>query len=344
MNSYEEIKRDLEQGDYKPVYLLMGQEPYFIDSIADYIEEHCLSEDDKVFNQSVLYGKDTNAADIVHEALQYPVGERRVVIVREFQSLDGESRKSLAEKLSPFEKYLENPMPSTVLVLCYKYGTIDKRLKVMKAFEKTGVVMESQVIKDYQVVGWLTRYVKTQGLQIDEKAATLMAEFIGTDISTIVTAVEKLKNVCGRESKMISADMVYNNVGVSKEYNVWELRDALISRNVEKVNVIVNVYANNEKEHPIQQVISYLFGVFQKLFTYHYIVGKQSMDDVCKALGEKPYTLNMFYPKAASNYPPRKCFQVIGLLREYDMRSKGFAYPSTSSGDLLKELIFRIMN
>lgn len=342
--SFEELSKELKQGVYHPVYLLMGTEPYFIDTIADYIEQNCLNEEDKVFNQSILYGKDTNATDIVFDAMQYPLGARRVVIVRELQSLEGESHKSFADKLAPFAKYLEKPMPSTVLVLCYKYGTIDKRLSIFKAFEKAGIVMESQQIKDYQVSGWLSSYVSSQGFKIDEKAATLMTEYIGTNISSMVTAVEKLKTVCGSSTNIITADMVFNNIGVSKDYNIWELRDAIAFRNVEKVNTIVNIYANNEKEHPIQQVISYLFGVFQKLFTYHYVVTKSTPDELSKTLGEKPYSITKFYQPAARNYSARKCFEVIGLLREYDMRSKGYAFPATSSGDLLKELIFRIMN
>lgn len=344
MKSYEEIRAELERGEYRPVYLFMGEEPYFIDALSDYIEKHCLSEADKVFNQTIMYGKDTNAVQIVHEALQYPLGQRRLVIVRELQSLDGESSKSFNDKMQPIEKYLEKPMPSTVLVLCYKYGSMDKRLKVVKAIDKVGVVMETQTLKDYQVAPWVTKYVASQGYKIDDKAATLMAEYIGSSITTIVTAFEKLKVACGTSTKLITADMVADNVGASKDYNVWELRDAIASRNVTKVNIILNVYANNEKEHSIQAVTSYLFGVFQKLFTYHYIVGKCSSDEIAKTLKENPYSLSKFYPMAAQNYSARKCFDIIGLLREYDMRSKGFAYPATSSGDLLKELVFRIMN
>jgi DNA polymerase-3 subunit delta len=344
MITFEEIKRELEQGIYRPVYLLMGAEPYFIDVIADYIEEHCLSEADKAFNQTIFYGKDTNAVDIVHEAMQYPLGERRLVMVREIQSLEGESHKSFADKLAPFAKYLENPMPSTVLVLCYKYGTIDKRISIMKAFDKVGAVMESQPIKDYQVESWIKSYVASQGYKIEDKAVVLMTEYIGVNMSMLVSAIEKLQTACGTTTKVITADMVVGNVGVSKDYNVWELRDAIAFRNVAKVNFILNVYARNEKEHPIQQVVAYLFGVFQKLFTYHYIYSKSSVDEISKVLGEKPYSITKFYQPAARNYSARKCFEVIGLLREYDMRSKGYAFPATSSGDLLKELIFRIMN
>lgn len=340
MTTYEELMTELRAGKYRPVYLLMGEEPYYIDAVADYIEDHALDESGRVFNQTVFYGsKDTDPKTIGHEASQYPMmAERRVVIVREAQNMPN---------IAKLEGYVERLPETTVLVLCYKYKSVDKRIKLTKLIEKQGAVMETKKLWDNQMPQWITNYALSQKLQIDQKAAALMAEALGTNISAVVSAFEKLKVAGGNNLKVITPELVSSNVGISKEYNTFELRDALFARNVGKVNRIVKAFGLNEKQYPVQSVIPMLFGSFEKLYAYHFVVkklGERNPNAIAAKLGEKPFNIQRLYEPGARNYNPYKCLQIISLLREYDMRSKGFAYPAVGSGDLMRELVFRILN
>lgn len=339
MATYEELMTELKAGKYRPVYLLMGEEPYYIDVIADYIEANALDEGEKAFNQTVFYGKDTDGVAVAHEASQYPMmSQRRVVIVKEAQNLD---------KFAKLESYVEHLQETTVLVLCHKYKSVDKRLKITKLIEKNGAVMETKKMWDNQMPAWISSYAVSQHLQIDQKASALMAEALGTNISAIVSAFEKLKVAAGNNLKTITVDLVSDNIGISKEYNTLELREALFARNVSKVNRIVKAFGLNEKANPIQSVIPTLFGAFEKLYAYHFVVKRHAdhnPNSIAQKLGEKPYTIQRLYETGARNYNANKCLAIINLLREYDMRSKGFAWPAVGSGELLKELMFRIMN
>lgn len=335
MMTSEEILKELKSGVYRPIYLLMGEEPYHIDVIANYIEANALNEADKAFNQTIFYGKDTNITTVIHEADQYPaMAQRRLVIVREAQDID---------KIAALESYVANIQESTILVICYKNKSIDKRLKWLKAIDKVGAVMETKRLYDNQVPAWITNYLRSKGLAMEEKAVALMAESIGTNISAIVSAIEKLQVAIGGNSQIITTAMVADNIGVSKEYNVFELREALFARNVSKVNKIVAAFGRNPKQHPIQPVVALLFGAYQKLFSYHYLPDK-SPYVAGPAIGENPYNITRLYEIGARNYSARKCLEIISLLREYDMRSKGFASPQIADGDLILELTYRIMN
>ena len=222
-----QILSDLKNGKYAPIYLLMGEEPYYIDLISDYIEEHALDAASRDFDQTVVYGKDTTMREVIQTARRFPMfGTRQVVIVKEAQHLGS---------FDDLNYYLQQPQKSTVLVFCYKYGSLDKRLKLLKEIEKTGVLMESAKIRDYQVVGWITDYVRQHKLNIDSKAVALLAEFLGTDLSKIINELNKLIIGCG--GKTITADLVESNVGISKDYNVFELQKALVKRDVLKANL-----------------------------------------------------------------------------------------------------------
>ncbi len=327
--------RELKAGSFQPVYLLMGEEPYYIDQVSDYIENHALTEADKVFNQTIFYGKDSSAVDIVHEAEQYPMmAERRLVIVKEAQELD---------KLSTLEAYVEHIQPSTIMVICHKYKSVDKRLKLVKLIEKAGVVMETKKLYDYQMPSWIMQYASQHGMPTEQRAAEMMAEALGTNISAIVSAFEKLKVAENGEVKLVTPDMVTRNIGISKEYNTFELRDALFAHNTAKVNKIVKVFSLNEKQNPIQPIVAMLFTSFEKLFAYHYLPDKDPNVAAAK-LGEKPFVINRLYKTGCAHYNARKCMEIIELLRTYDMRSKGYAWPACTSGQLLTELVFRILN
>lgn len=324
--------KELKGGTYRPVYLLMGDEPYFIDCVSDYIEEHALSEDEKVFNQTVFYGNDTDAVTVVHEASQYPsMAQRRLVMVKEAQSLD---------KIALLESYLNKPQDTTVLVICHKYKTLDKRLKLTKSIDKIGVIMESKKIYDNQLPAWIRNYSLSLGLAIEDKAIALLAESIGTNLRNIASAFEKMQLAADGKLTTITADFVADNVGISKEYNTFELRDAIFEHNVPKVNRIIKAFRQNEKQYPIQLVIATLIAPFEKLLMYHYLPDKSQ---AASELGEYPRNIQK-YAIAARYYTGAKCANVINLLRTYDMRSKGYAWPQTTSGDLMMELVYRIMN
>ena len=334
MMSYEEIIKELKSGTYRPIYFLMGEEPYFIDVISDYIAKHALSEADKGFNQIVMYGKDTDAIGITHAARKYPMmAQRQVVIVKEAQNI---------KEIEDLATYVEKPLNSTILVICYKYKSLDKRKKLGKLVEKSGVLFESKKLYDNQIPKWIEGYAKSIGLSLDAKATLLLAEFLGSDLSGIVSSIEKLKVAVPQGTGVITADLIERNIGFSKDYNNFELQNALTNRDILKASKIVKAFSQNIKANPLQLTIVTLFGFFQKLLAYHYLPDK-SQGAVASALKINPYFVKD-YATAAKQYNARKVVQVISLLRQYDMKSKGFESASTDGGELLSELIFKIMH
>ena len=333
MMSYEEIIKELKSGTYRPIYFLMGEEPYFIDVISDYIAKHALSEADKGFNQIVMYGKDTDAVGITHAARKYPMmAQRQVVIIKEAQNI---------KDIEDLATYVEKPLNSTILVVCYKYKSLDKRKKLGKLVEKNGVLFESKKLYDNKIPQWIEGYAKSIGITLDTKAVSLLAEFLGSDLSGIVSSIEKLK-VAVPQGGLITADLIERNIGFSKDYNNFELQNAIINLDVLKATKIVKAFSQNIKANPIQVTIVTLFGFFQKLLAYHYLPDK-SQGAVASALKINPYFVKD-YTLAAKHYNGRKVVQVISLLRQYDMKSKGFESTSTEGGELLSELIFKIMH
>lgn len=349
-DKWRQILSELKSGVYRPIYLLMGAEPYFIDVISNYIEKNALPEGDKDFNQTIFYGKDAKVIDIIHEADQYPMmAERRLVMLKEAQELDkAPGQGGDREHFDDFAVYAEHLMESSILVICYKYDSIAKTKKIYKSISKLEAsgqawVMESPKIYDNQVTSWVEEFASDRKLSFAPEAVAMMAEYIGTNLANLASAMDKLKLVADSlGQKTITAEIVSKNVGVSNAYSVFELRDALLARNVSKVNRIVSAFGRNEKENPIQAIIPRLFDSYQKVFAYHYLSDKRPAV-AAPALGETEWALRKI-EMGASNYNARKCLQVIDLLREYDMKSKGFNYPSVSSSAMLGELVFRILN
>ncbi|MDO4460913.1 MAG: DNA polymerase III subunit delta [Bacteroidia bacterium] len=338
--------KDISANKFSPIYLLYGTEPYFIDSIASKIEQVAIPEDMKAWNQSIIYGQDATLERVIHEAGMYPMGDKKLVMLREAQEME----KTTNDTIDGFIPYC-NPkvmQETTILVICYKLAE-DKapaRLtKLATAVQKVGgVVLESKRIYENQVVAWINNYVASQHISIDANAAEMLAEFVGIDISTIVSSVEKLKVSAGGNLTHITADLVQANIGLSKEYNIFEFRNAILSRNVEKVNRIVKVFSQNEKQHNIIPIIANLYPAFRKILTYHYCKNLP-MQEILRAVGEKSeWSLKNNVSQAANYYNALQCYNILLMLEKYDMRSKGLDYPALSSGELLRELVFRIMN
>ena len=336
-----EIIKDLKARKFKPVYLLHGEEAYYIDQIADYIEENLLNDAEKGFNQTVLYGKDIDMATVLGAAKRYPMmSDFQVVIVKEAQDLKW-GKEDVGSKEAEFVlNYFEKPLPSTILVLAFKYANFDKRKKIYKAINKSGLIFQSDSVRDYKLVPWIEEFVKEKGYKIDQQASALMAEYLGTDLSKIANEIEKLMLNVPKEV-MINTDLVQKNIGISKEYNVFELQKALAIRDVLKCNKIINYFASNPKANPTVMVLANLGVYFTKLLKYHYIPNKA---DAASALGVPPFFIKD-YETAARNYNTGKVFQVMSILREYDLKSKGLdSTGNVSDGELLKELVFKIIH
>lgn len=331
--NFDQLVRDLQNKIYYPVYLLHGEEAYFIDALADMIEQHCLSEQEKEFNQTVFYGKDSDALSIVAAARRFPMmANYQVIMIKEAQDLED------SDKLLP---YLEKPVETTILVICYKYGKLDKRRSVYKAVEKNGIIFESPKLYDNKIPEWISEYVKQRGYSINQKAAALLTEFVGADLSKIVNEIGKLLiNITpGTE---INESYVERNIGISKDFNVFELQKALMRKDVVKSNQIILHFGANPKENPLVKVIPMLYSFFSKVLIYHFLPDK-SKNAVASVLSVNPYFVGD-YQMAAKSYPPGKTARVISYLREYDLKAKGLGNVSATDGELMKELIFKILH
>lgn len=333
MKSYEEILRDLQNKIYSPVYFLSGEEPFYIDRISDFMEENLLQPEEKEFNFSVLYGKETDVQYIIDTCKRFPMmSNYQLVIVKEAQEI---------KDIESLEKYLENPLTSTILVVCYKYHKLDKRKTFAKLLDKKAVLFESAKIYDNQVPAWITAYVKEKGYTINQKAAIMMAEFLGADLGKIVNEVSKII-INYPKGSVISPEQVELNIGISKDFNVFELQKALGAKNVFKANQIIKYFAENEKDNPIVKVIPILFLYFSKVFLYHHLADK-SPNNVASVLSVSRAFIDD-YATAARNYNKQGLREIFGLLREYDLRSKRVTSASVDSGELLKELVYKILH
>jgi DNA polymerase-3 subunit delta len=332
--TYEEIISDLKKRIFKPVYFLAGEEPYYIDLITDFIEENLLPESEKSFNQIVLYGEDTTVPAIIDAARRFPMmASHQVVIIKEAQSL---------RKIEDLVYYVDKPQPSTILVINYKYKVIDKRTKLYKALESHAVYFESPRLRDYQVPAWIERYLMTQGIKTDPDASAMLTEYLGTDLHKIANELQKLLITLPPGKPVITTTLIEKNIGISKDYNNFELQKAVGEKNILKANMIVHHFANNPKDNPITLSIASLFSYFSKLLTYHYLPDK-SRNNAAATLKINPYFVKD-YEVSASKYNVAKTVQIISLLRTYDMKSKGYGDLSSEPGDLLKELVFKILH
>lgn len=312
----------------------MGEEPYYIDKISQYIEANVLSEEEKGFNQMVLYGRDTSIDEIVSNSKRFPMmAERQVVLVREAQDL--------SRTIEKLENYAKNPQPTTVLVINYKYKKLDKRKALYKAIKKTGYVFESKKLYDNQVPEWIQRVLSGQNYSISPKASHMLVEFLGTDLGKINNELEKLKIVLPKGTQ-ITPDHIEKNIGISKDYNNFELRKAVGERNSLKAFKIVKYFADNPKDNPMVVTVSLLFSFFSKILHLHGLHDKNPRS-VASSLKVNPYFVDE-YIQAARNYPMKKVSQVVSTLREFDVKSKGVNSNAVPQGDLLKELLVKIMN
>lgn len=334
MDEVKQLVTDIKNGNLKPIYLLMGEEAYYIDKISEFIEETVLTEEERGFNQMILYGRDVSVEDIVSNAKRFPMmAERQVVIVKEAQDL--------SRTFDKLDDYAKNPQPSTVLVLCYKYKTVDKRKAVYKAIKKTGVVFESKKLYDNQVPDWIRRVLSPKGYGITPKASQLLVEFLGTDLGKINNELEKLQIVLPQNTQ-ITPEHIEENIGISKDYNNFELRKAIGARDSVKAFKIVQYFADNPKDNPMVVTVALLFNFFSQLLQLHGMNDKNPRS-VASALRVNPYFVNE-YLDAARNFPMRKVSQVVALLREFDVKSKGVNSNAVPQGDLLKELLVKILN
>ncbi|WP_046745620.1 DNA polymerase III subunit delta [Kordia zhangzhouensis] len=334
MEEAKQIVIDIQKGNIKPIYFLMGEESYYIDKIAAYIEDNVLAEEEKGFNQMILYGRDVTIEDIVSNAKRYPMmAERQVVIVKEAQDL--------SRTIEKLVEYAENPQPSTVLVICYKYKKIDKRKKLHKVIAKNGVMYESKKLYENQVADWIRRVLAGKKYHITPKAAQMLVEFLGTNLSKIDNELEKLKLILPKGSE-ITAEAIEENIGISKDYNNFELRKAIGDGDIKKAFQIITYFSENPKDNPTVVTVSLLFNFFSQLLQYHGL-RDQTPRNVASVLKINPYFVKE-YQTAARNYPMKKVSAIVATLREMDVKSKGVGASNLSNGDLLKELLVKIMN
>ncbi len=333
MNEINAIVTDIKNGKTKPIYFLMGEEPYYIDQISDLIEANVLDETEKGFNLQVMYGRDVAIDDIISAAKRYPMmSEKQVLIVKEAQDLS----RSIEKLVS----YAENVQPTTVLVINYKYKKLDKRKKLYKAIDKVGVLFDSKKLYDNQVADWIRRVLSGKNYKIEPKAAQMLVEFLGTDLSKIANELKKLMLILPKET-IITDHHIEENIGISKDFNNFELLKAIGSVNVVKANRIINYFVENPKNNPTVMTISLLNNFFTKLLLFHGLQDK-SKSSVSKSLGVGFYFVDDYF-LAAKNYTMRKVAKVIGYLRDADVKSKGVGASQTQE-DILKELIFKILH
>ncbi len=336
-----DILKDLKNKKYKPIYLLHGEEPYYVDLVSDFVEHKLLSEAERGFNQTVFYGKDTDVMTVLNASKRYPMmADYQVVLVKEAQDMKWGNDDADKKGINPLLNYLENPLSSTILVFCYKYGKFDKRKKTYKAIEKSGLIFESAPLYDSKVPAWIEGFISEKGYRINQQASLMLAEYLGNDLSKIANELEKLMlNVpAGQE---ITLKHIQDNIGISKEYNVFELQTALSKKDAFKANQIINYFEANPKANPIVLVLGNLNNFFSKVLAFHYLSDK-SPQSVAKALSVNPY-FTKDYELAARNYNYGKTMQVISYLREYDLKSKGVD-STTDHGGLMKELVFKILH
>jgi DNA polymerase-3 subunit delta len=333
LEDVKKIVTDIKQGQIKPIYFLMGEEPYYIDKISQYIEQNVLTEEERGFNQMVMYGRDVTVDDIVGQAKRFPMmAEYQVIIVKEAQDL--------SRTIDQLADYAKNPQLTTVLVVCYKYKKLDKRKASYKAIKKSGVIFEGKKLYDNQVPDWIRRVLSSKKYTISPKAALMLVEFLGTDLGKINNELEKLQIVLP-EGTEITPEHIEENIGISKDYNNFELRKAIGAKDQLKAFKIVTYFANNPKDNPMVVTVSLLFSYFTQLLKLHGLTDKNPRN-VASAIGVNPYFVNEFIT-ASKNYPMRQVSQIISTIREFDLKSKGVNANATPQGDLLKELMVKIM-
>lgn len=331
----DDILRELKAGQYRPIYYLMGEEPYYIDLISDYITDNVLNETEKEFNLTVVYGADVDVATIINAAKRYPMmSEHQVVVVKEAQNI---------RNIEELSYYLQKPLLSTILVICHKHGVLDKRKKLAAEIEKSGILFESRKVKESQLPAFITSYTKRKGIDLEPKATSMLADFVGTDLSRLTGELEKLIITLPKGQTRVTPEQIERNIGISKDYNNFELRSAIVEKDVLKANRIIKYFEENPKTNPIQMTLSLLFGFFSNLMLAYYAPEK-SEQGIAAFLGLKSPWQSREYLNAMRMYNGIKTMQIIGEIRYTDAKSKGVGNPSLNDSDLLRELVFKILH
>ncbi|MDG1849655.1 MAG: DNA polymerase III subunit delta [Flavobacteriales bacterium] len=329
--THEQILADLKAKKYTTTYFLAGEETFYIDLICDYIEKNVLSESEKGFNQTVLYGRDVEITSLLASAKQFPMmAENTVIIVKEAQDL---------KKIDLLKSYVEQPLESTLLVLCYRGKKLDKRKALYKSVQKKGIYFESNKLYENKIPDWIKGYLRSKDYSISSKSAAMLTDFLGNDLSKISGELNKLCILTPKKSE-ITEELIEDNIGISKDYNNFELQNAIMNKDVFKANRILNYFEANPKNNPIVVTLSVLYNLFSKVLIYHGLKDKNPQT-VAKSLGVNPYFVKD-YQKAAQTYNLKNSVKALDTLREADMKSKGYNNPSTPHSDLLKEVIYKL--
>ena len=334
--TFQAIMQDLKNRNFAPFYLLMGEESYYIDTISDYIASHVLLPEECDFNQTICFGSDVTAVQVTDMAKRYPMmAEFQVIIVKEAQNI---------RSLEALEGYLKKPVKSTILVWCHKNGKIDTRKKVIGLAQAMGVVFESKKLRDYQLPEFIQNYLESKKATIDPKSCQVIANHIGSDLSRIVSELDKILIYLPNDNRRVTPDIVEKEIGVSKDFNAFELRNAIVSKDIFKANQIIKYFDNNPKAGSLYSFLPLLFSFFQNLMILHYTPNKSSEQDIARALdlnstwGIKDLIIGL------KNYSARKTMDIISKIREVDGKSKGLDNPYTGAGELMKELIFYVLH
>jgi DNA polymerase III subunit delta len=330
---YKLLLKEIRNKKFEKIYFLHGEEPYFIDVLTKAIQDNALEESERDFNQSILYGKDAEVLSLISELKSYPMmAERRLVILKEAQYF---------KAIEQLESYLENPVTSTIFVICYKYKTFDARKKTLKNALKNGVVFKSEKVKEYQLAEWIQQNVKSSGYEMTSKACMLMVESLGNDLGRIVKELEKLA-VLIEKGTTINDKHIEENIGISKDYNVFELTNAVANKDNLKALKIVDYFEHNPKAADLVFVISNLFKFFSQIMRIHFLPNK-SREAVAKALGVHPFVAGEL-TNAKNKYDPRKIAANIALIHEYDLKSKGVGNTSAIQGELMREMVYQLIH
>ena len=331
----DDVLKELRAKQYRPIYYLMGEESYYIDVIANYMAEHILSDSEKEFNLTIVYGADTDIVSIINAAKRYPMmAEHQVIIVKEAQNI---------RNMDELFYYLQKPQSSTILVICHKHGVIDRRKKLATEIEKKGILFESKKVKESQLPAFISAYMKRKGINIEPKAIVMLADFVGTALSRLSGELDKLALILPKNQTCITPELIEHNIGISKDYNNFELRSALVEKDVLKANKIIKYFEENPKTNPIQMTLSLLFGFFSNLMLAYYAPEKTEQG-IAAFLGLKSSWQSREYMNAMRRYSGIKTMEIIGEIRYADALSKGVGNSSLSNAEILRELIFKILH
>ena len=334
--TFDAIMRDLKSGAFSPLYLLMGEESYYIDQISDYIQAHALTPEQQAFDQTVVFGADVNAAQIADLAMQYPMmSPRKVIIVKEAQDLHSFER---------LERYAEKPQEKTILVICYKNGVLKGKSKLLSAVERNGILFESKKLRDWQLAGYVRAYLAKQKIDIDDKSASMIADHIGADLNRLTSELDKLGIALPEDDRRVTPEVVEKNIGVSKDFNAFELRSAIVNRDIFKANQIIKYFDNNPKAGTLYALLPLLFNYFQNLMLTYYAPDRNNQQALADFLELRNVWGVKEYMAGARNYSGKKVLRILERIRETDAKSKGLDNPNTSPGGLMKELIFFILH